>query len=107
MAKNLSDKAKKQPIKVVVIDVLKPHRPNIVELGKALCSHQSVYSANISVYAIDEKTETVKVTLEGADIDFDAVSGLIDSYGAVIHSVDKVIVGKKKVIEVPLMEKPQ
>jgi len=91
----------KQKIKVIEIDVLKPHKPSIVELGKALCKIKSVGNANISVYTIDEKTESIKATLEGDNIDFDEVQKTIDLYGAVIHSIDKVIVGKKKVIDVP------
>jgi len=98
---------KKQAVKIVVIDVLKPHKPNIVELGQALCSEKSVQNANIAVDTIDEKTETIKITLEGNSIDFDAVAVMIEEFGAVIHSVDKVIVGKKKVIEVPRTERKE
>ena len=98
---------KKQAVKVVVIDILKPHKPSIVEFGQALCTEKSVHNANISVDAIDEKTESVKVTLEGNSIDFDAVTTMIEEFGAVIHSVDKVIVGKKKVIEVPQTERKE
>ncbi|MBU2100429.1 DUF211 domain-containing protein [Candidatus Micrarchaeota archaeon] len=97
----------KQKIRVIEIDVLKPHKPNIVELGRALCDLKSVDTANISVYAIDEKTESIKATLEGENIDFDEVEKTIDSYGAVIHSIDKVIAGKKRVIDVPLTPKKE
>ena len=97
----------KQKIRVIEVDVLKPHKPNIVELGKALCDLKSVDTANISVYAIDEKTESIKVILEGESIDFGEVEKTNDSYGAVIQSVDKVIAGKKKVIDVPLTPKKE
>ncbi len=97
----------KQKIKVVEVDVLKPHKPNIVELGKALCKVRTVQNANISVYAIDEKTENIKATLEGDNINFEEVEKTIDLYGAVIHSIDKVIVGKKKVIDVPQINKKE
>ena len=63
----------KQKIKVIEIDVLKPHKPNIVDLGKALCKIKSVKNANITVYAIDEKTESIKAALEGDNIDYDQV----------------------------------
>ncbi len=89
------------PVKVLVLDVLKPHKPNILELGKAICDHASVVSANITVYAIDEKTESIKVVLEGKDIDFEKVRGIIESLGAAIHSLDKTIIGRKEVIEIP------
>lgn len=91
----------KQKIKVIEVDVLKPHKPNIVDLGKALCKIKSIQNANITVYAIDEKTESIKAALEGDNIDFEEVQKTVDTYGAVIHSIDKVIVGKKKVISVP------
>ena len=89
------------PVKVVVLDVLKPHRPGILELGKAICDHPSVTSANITVYAIDEKTESIKVILEGKDIKFDPVREIIERFGAAVHSVDKAIIGRKEVIEIP------
>jgi hypothetical protein len=89
------------PVKVLVLDVLKPHKPNILDLGKAICGHASVVSANITVYAIDEKTESIKVVLEGKDIDFEKVRGIIEGLGAAIHSLDKTIIGRKEVIEIP------
>ena len=92
---------KKAPVKIVVLDVLKPHDPNILDLGKALCRDESVMDANISVYAVDEKTESTKVTLSGRDIDFEVVKRVIEDNGAVIHSIDKVVVGKKEIIPVP------
>jgi len=93
------------PAKVIVIDVLKPHKPNILDLGKALCAHKTIKNANISVYAIDEKTESIKITLEGKDINYEVVKKVIDSNGAVIHSLDKVVLGSKTLIEVPKIDK--
>ncbi|MBD3311898.1 hypothetical protein GF352_00335 [archaeon] len=103
----MAKKSKKNsaPARVIVIDVLKPHKPNILELGKAICEDKSVINANISVYAIDEKTENVKITIDGKDINYDKVKGIIDEHGAVIHSLDKVVLGRKKPIEVPKIDK--
>jgi len=92
------------PVKILVLDVLKPHKPSILELGRKICEEKSIENANISVYAVDEKTESIKIVLEGGDIKFDRIAELIESYGAVIHSMDKVVLGKKKVIEVPSVE---
>jgi len=100
MAEKISSK---QKVKVIEIDVLKPHKPNLVEFGQILCELKSVQNANITVYAIDEKTESIKATLEGESINFDEVQKTVDEYGAVIHSIDKVIVGKRKVIDVPIV----
>lgn len=89
------------PLKVIVLDILKPHKPTILDLGKAICGHATVTSANITVYAIDEKTESIKVILEGKDIRYDEVKEIIENFGAAVHSVDKAVIGKKEVIDVP------
>jgi hypothetical protein len=95
-------KRRAPPVRILVLDILKPHKPNILEFGKAICKANSIESANLSVYAVDEKTESVKMILEGKNLNFDRVKELIESYGAVVHSMDKVILGKKKKdIEVP------
>ena len=92
---------KKSKIKILVLDVMKPHKPDIAEFGQYICSLKSVQNVNISVYALDEKTESIKVVLDGSDIDLEDVRGSIENFGAVIHSTDKVVVGSKKIIESP------
>ena len=91
----MAKKDNKSSIKLLVLDILKPHNPNIVEFGKELKKANGIDNLDISVYAVDEKTETVKVVLEGANLDFDVIKSTIENSGAVIHSVDKVAVGKK------------
>lgn len=88
-------------IRVLVLDLLKPHKPNIAEFGQVLCLTKSVQNANLSVYAIDEKTESIKAVLEGTELDFEKIKESVEDFGAVIHSVDKVVVGAKKIIEAP------
>ncbi|MFH1834714.1 MAG: DUF211 domain-containing protein [Methanobacteriota archaeon] len=82
------------PVVFLVLDVLKPHKPSIVEFGKILHS-KGVSGSSISVYAVDEKTESVKITLDGEGIDFDRIRSLIEDAGAVVHSIDRVVFGKK------------
>ncbi|MEM2918660.1 MAG: DUF211 domain-containing protein [Candidatus Altiarchaeota archaeon] len=90
------------PVRLLVLDVLKPHQPNILEFGKLICREPTIENANLSVYAVDEKTESVKIILEGENMNFSRVKELIENNGGVIHSMDKVILGKKKqFIEVP------
>ena len=104
MAKNKKH-SHQAPARVIVIDVLKPHKPSILKLGRAICEDKTVKNANISVYAIDEKTESVKITLEGPDINYEEIQHIIEDHGAVIHSLDKVVLGSKQLIEVPKIEK--
>jgi len=85
----------KSPIKLLVLDVLKPHKPNIVEFGTEMSRANGIENMEISVYTVDEKTESVKVVLAGKSLDFDVIKKTIEDFGAVIHSVDKVCIGKK------------
>jgi hypothetical protein len=47
---------------------------------------------DISVVEMDEKTETLKVIIDGTNIDYDELKTHMAIQGAVIHSVDQVIV---------------
>lgn len=94
--KDMVDRKKEEPIKRVTIDVLKPHKPDIVAFGRAICAEKSVKGLSISVYAVDVKTESLKITLEGSGINFDKVRDILNGLGAVMHSIDSVVVGKKE-----------
>ena len=83
------------PAKILVLDVLKPHKPNILEFGRTVCTEKSIEAANITVYAVDEKTESLKLILEGRDLDFEKIKALLENNGAVIHSMDKVVLSRK------------
>ncbi|MBW2997135.1 DUF211 domain-containing protein [Candidatus Woesearchaeota archaeon] len=85
---------KPKSIKLLVLDILKPHKPNIVEFGQELTKTNGIENLDISVYAVDEKTESVKIVLEGNSLNFEAIRKTIEDFGAVVHSVDKVAVGK-------------
>jgi hypothetical protein len=87
-------------IKRVVLDVLKPHHPSIVELTQRLSVLAGISGVNITIIEVDQDTETVKVTIEGNGIIFEDVETSITEAGAVIHSVDSVSAGKRLVEEV-------
>ena len=87
-------KGQKKGVKLLVLDVLKPHSPNIVDFGKEIAKTDNVENADITVYAVDEKTENVKVVLEGSNLDFEIIRKTIENFGAVVHSVDKIGIGR-------------
>ncbi|MCD6530234.1 DUF211 domain-containing protein [Candidatus Bathyarchaeota archaeon] len=82
-------------VRKLVLDVLKSHEPSLPELATRLNVIEGVQEVNISLVEIDQNTESVKITLEGENIDFDAVSKCLIDNGAVIHSVDEVSVSKE------------
>jgi hypothetical protein len=91
-------------IKRLILDVLKPHKPSIIELADRLGKLPGISGVNISLEEVDAETDSVKITIEGTDISYDAVNKEICECGAVIHSIDGVSAGMKLVDEV---ETPQ
>ena len=84
----------------LVLDVLKPHTPSIVEMAKRLGALKGVDGVSLALEEVDQETESVKVTIEGTQVDFEKVSETIRQVGGVIHSVDYVAAGKKLVEDV-------
>ncbi|MFQ5985871.1 MAG: DUF211 domain-containing protein [Thermoplasmata archaeon] len=87
-------------IKRLVLDVLKPHQPSVIELSQALATLNGVLGVNCVLDEVDQETESVKITIEGTNIDYGSVEGVIRESGAVVHSVDSVSSGRKIVEEV-------
>ncbi|MBD3304506.1 hypothetical protein GF343_05140 [Candidatus Woesearchaeota archaeon] len=88
-------------IKIIVLDILKPHKPDIIEFGLLIEKSRGVKCVNMSVYAVDEKTESVKLAIEGPDLDYKKIKKTIEDHGAVIHSIDKAVIGESRIINAP------
>ncbi|MBN1487575.1 MAG: DUF211 domain-containing protein [Anaerolineae bacterium] len=84
----------------LVLDVLKPMDPSIVELSQTLADVQGVDGVNISIYEIDRKVENAKITIEGSQLPYDALVAIIQDNGGAIHSIDEVAAGKRLVEDV-------
>ena len=90
-------------IKRIVLDILKPHEPALPDLASTLANmpaETGVVGVNITLLEIDAKTESVKITIEGQDLDYDLLREKLREMNCAIHSVDQVIAGKKLVEEV-------
>jgi hypothetical protein len=68
-----------------------------MELASAVESVQGVEGVNIRVTDMDIETMGLIMTVEGINIEFDALVNSIEETGCVIHSVDEVVSGKKMV----------
>ncbi len=77
-------------LKRVVLDVLKPHQPNIIDFAKAISALGEGYRVTLQVDEMDEKTETVLLSVEGDELDFEAMQSMINELGASLHSIDEV-----------------
>ncbi len=80
-------------IRRLVLDVLKPHNPSIVDMAGRLSDLDGVEAVNISIYEIDLKVENAKVTIEGGDVIYDLVVSVIEGNGGTVHSLDEVVAG--------------
>jgi len=79
-------------VKRLVLDVLKPHNPNALEFAQAMASLAEGYRVDIRVLEVDEKTESLLVSIEGDQLDFECISATISENGASLHSIDEVSV---------------
>ena len=82
----------KPQITHIVLDVLKPHQPPLPEFASFLGEMDGVTRVDVSVVEMDEKTESLKIIIDGTKLDYEALRAHLASQGAVIHSVDQVVV---------------
>ena len=87
-------------IKRVILDVLKPHSPSIIEVAEKIGGLEGITGVNISLEEVDAETDSIKITIEGSNINFNSVKKAISECGAVVHSVDGVSAGMKIIEEV-------
>lgn len=77
-------------VKRVVLDVLKPHQPNVLEFAQTIAGQGMGCRVQVTVLEVDEKTETLRVVIEADSLRFDAVQEVIADVGASLHSIDEV-----------------
>lgn len=83
-------------IRRVLLEALKPRESTIMDLSKSLCSIEGVDECGIVVVDVDVKTETIKLTLRGHNIDYDAVSKIMEEQALSIKGIDEIDVEKVK-----------
>ena len=84
-------------IRRVVLDVLKPHEPKMVPFTEELNDSEDVTGVTSKLVELDENVRTLRVTIEGDELDMGSIEARINDLGGSIHSVDEVSVGKEVV----------
>lgn len=77
-------------VKRLVLDVLKPHQPNVLEFAQIIAGQGIGCRVQVTVLEVDEKTESLRVVIEADSVQFDAVQEVIADVGASLHSIDEV-----------------
>jgi hypothetical protein len=79
-------------IKLIALDVLKPHLPDAVEFCSHLAAIGADYRVELEVVEVDEHTQTILLTVQGDNLDMPRIEDAIQELGGSIHSMDRVIV---------------
>ena len=80
-------------IRRIVIDVLIPHEPDILEYAQQLSEVTGTKGVSIDVLENDERTRTIEITLEGESLVFSEIKKVIEDIGGSVHSIDQVSAG--------------
>ncbi|MEF8779454.1 MAG: DUF211 domain-containing protein [Haloferacaceae archaeon] len=81
-------------VRRLVIDVLKPHDPPLLEFTALVAETETVAGVTSSLIELDQEVQNVKLTFEGEDVDFAAIEETIENLGGAVHSVDQVACGE-------------
>ena len=77
----------------LVLDVLKPHEPRIVPFTKSISEIEGVDGVTASLMEIDEDVRTVRIAVEGEDLDLETIEAAVSDLGGSVHSIDQVSYG--------------
>lgn len=90
----MSEEGEEPKVWRIVLDVLKPHEPDLPEFAKKIGAMEGVEGVDVALLEIDKETETLKITIDG-NLDYQDIRTQIEDWGGVVHSVDEVVVGSK------------
>lgn len=77
-------------VKRIVLDVLKPHEPDILQFASQLVSHLPDCHVAVMVEEMDNHTETVTLEVSGNSVDTEILREKVRELGATVHSIDEV-----------------
>ncbi len=77
-------------IKRLILDILKPHHPDVIEFASVIASQGKDYQVKLRVIEMDDNTQTLEVTIEASDIQLDGIVNAINELGGSLHSIDGV-----------------
>ena len=84
-------------VRRLVVDVLKPHDPSLVEFTRRVADVERVDGVTTSLIELDQEVQNVKLTLEGEGLDYGAIEEAIEGLGGSVHSIDQVACGERVV----------
>lgn len=87
------------PVKRIVVDILKPHDPDIVEVASRLADLDGIEGVNAGLVETDKEVQNIKLTVEGEDLEYEELQERVEGLGGTVHSIDEVASGERLVEE--------
>jgi hypothetical protein len=91
--------SKRTFIRRLVLDVVKPHEPDIIEVADAISKLDGVKKVDVEVRDYDSNIERLRLVVEGDDLDEDDIMELIKYYGGNVASIDGVTVESEEFVD--------
>jgi hypothetical protein len=82
-------------IKRLVLDVLIPITLPSTQIAMGLSKTKGVEGVDVLIQEVERKVETAKITIEGDNLDFEAIKEVLDQAGASLQSIDRITCGKR------------
>jgi len=82
------------PVRRIVLDVLKPHEPELVGFTERLADLDGVDAVDASLIELDREVQNVRLAVEGESLDYEAIRDAVRDLGGTVHSVDGVACGE-------------
>ncbi len=82
-------------IKRVVLDVLIPISLPSTQIAMSISKLAGVEGVDVLIQEVERKVETAKITIEGENLDFEAIRAVLDKAGASLQSIDRITCGKR------------
>lgn len=83
-------------VRRLVLDVVKPHNPSIIDMAEGLSELKGVKEVDIEVKDYDSTIERLKLIVGGYDLDYDEIVKVIRYYGGNVASLDGVTVESER-----------
>lgn len=87
-------------IRQIVLDVLKPHRQDLIQYSDRTSSIRDIKGASIFLNKVDQETKNVKIIIEGERLNYQLIKGEIEEMVGSVHSVDAVYADEEIVDEI-------
>jgi len=83
-------------IRRLIVDSLKPRDTPIIDLSRSLCQVDGVEEVDIMVTEVDVKTETIRLTIRGPNINYESLLNVMNDHGTTVRSIDEINVSRTK-----------